>query len=266
MFTMLDRKQVKAQARELTRNAQVSAFAMTAAFLGIALLLRLVDTLVSGNTYESLMSSGMPGIFVNILVTLITLVLQAGFSLYCLAVHRGERAEFLTLFDGFSFVGKVILLFIQEYIFITLWSMLFLIPGIVASYRYRFALYNLCENPALSPAEAIAMSKAQTMGHKMDLFILDLSFFGWMLLSTLPIGIVNGLALNGISLPLPALVVTLLCGLFSGAVDLWRLPYQTLAEIGYYDFCKTSSGVGTLPGNPDAPLPTKEDKDDTNFF
>ena len=51
-----------------------------------------------------------------------SMVLAAGFVLYCMAVRRGERAEYLTLFDGFSFVGKVILLNIVIYLFTFLWS------------------------------------------------------------------------------------------------------------------------------------------------
>ena len=71
-----------------------------------------------------------------------------------------------TLFDGFSIAGKVILLEIVASIFIFLWSLLFIIPGIIAIYRYRFALYNLLENPDLGLLEAINLSKEQTYGYK----------------------------------------------------------------------------------------------------
>lgn len=100
------------------------------------------------------------------------MVLSAGFVLYCMAVRRGQRAEFLTLFDGFSFVGKVIGLNIVIGVFTFLWSLLFVIPGIIASYRYRFALYNLYENPGIGIMEALDMSKQQTVGYKSQLFVL----------------------------------------------------------------------------------------------
>ena len=64
-----------------------------------------------------------------------------------------------TLFDGFSIAGKVILLEIVAGIFIFLWSLLLIIPGIIATYRYRFALYNLLENPDLGILEAITLSR-----------------------------------------------------------------------------------------------------------
>lgn len=260
---MIDRKQIKANARSLTRSAQIPAVAMTAAILGIGLLLSLIDTLVSGDTYETLFAAGLPGLFVSILVMLILFVLQAGYVLYCLAVHRGERSELLTLFDGFSFVGKIILLYLLEYLFVMLWTMLFVIPGFIALYRYRFAIYNLCENPSISPSEAIRMSKVQTQGYKGSLFALDLSFIGWGMLSMLPYGIVNGLVAGGMQLPAPALVVTLVCGVLSGLVDLWRMPYQTLSEVGYFTACKQISGVGFGAG---APLPLDEGDDSFRSF
>ena len=67
-----------------------------------------------------------------------------------------------SLFDAFPFAGKVILLSIVEGIFIFLWSMLFVIPGIIAAYRYSFAMLNLCENPELGVMEALNLSKQQT--------------------------------------------------------------------------------------------------------
>ena len=60
------------------------------------------------------------------------------------------------------------------------------IPGIIAAYRYRFALYNLCENPEISIMEALDMSKRQTLGYKGQLFMLDLSYLGWALLAGVP--------------------------------------------------------------------------------
>ena len=87
-----------------------------------------------------------------------------------------------SLFDGFTFAGKVIALYIVEGFFVALWSMLFVIPGIIAVYRYSFAIWNLCQNPELGVMEALNRSKRQTIGYKGQLFGLHLSFFGWYLL------------------------------------------------------------------------------------
>ena len=137
MAQLLDRKQLKQQMKDLLRSAQVGARGMTLLYLALVCALNLTDSLTG------LVNDGLPAMFVSILTSLLGMVLSAGFVLYCMAVRRGERAEYLTLFDGFSFVGRIILLNIVEYLFIFLWSLLFVIPGIIAASRYRFALYDL---------------------------------------------------------------------------------------------------------------------------
>ena len=116
MAQQIDRKQLKRETKELLRTAQVSPWAMVCLYLGLALLLDLADSFVS------VMDMGLLGTFVSILSGLMSMVLSAGFVMYCMAIRRGERAEYLTLFDGFSFVGKVILLNIVIYLFTLLWS------------------------------------------------------------------------------------------------------------------------------------------------
>ena len=128
MAERVDRKQLKAEARELLAAAQVSPKGMAALFLGLGLLLSFVDQFTNNVT------GGFPnplGLFVTILTSFLGAVLGVGFILYCMAIRRGERAEYLTLFDGFSFVGKIIVLELVMSLFISLWSMLFVIPGIV---------------------------------------------------------------------------------------------------------------------------------------
>lgn len=70
-----------------------------------------------------------------------------------------------------------------------LWSLLFIIPGIVKSYSYAMTNYILLDRPELSATDAIKESEKMMDGHKMDLFILELSFLGWILLSVLTCGV-----------------------------------------------------------------------------
>ena len=70
-----------------------------------------------------------------------------------------------------------------------LWTLLFVIPGIVKFYSYRLTPYILAENPELRASEAIALSMDMTRGHKMDLFVMDLSFIGWRILGAMAFGI-----------------------------------------------------------------------------
>ena len=157
--------------------------------------------------------------FVSILVSLLSVLLNAGYYRYHLAVRRGEEVPYLGLFDGFSFAGKLILLALVQYIFIFLWTLLFIIPGFIAAYRYRFAVYNLCENPDMGVMEAINMSKAQTAGFKWQLFVLDLSFIGWRILS--------GLTLN--------------------ILAIWLNPYVVQTDVGFFQQIKAAKGIGWSP-------------------
>ena len=84
-------------------------------------------------------------------------------------------------------VGTMLL--VQLYTF--LWSLLFVVPGIVKAYSYCQATYIKAENPHIPASRAIELSKIMMEGHKADLFYLHLSFFGWMLLSGLTYNILG---------------------------------------------------------------------------
>ena len=68
-------------------------------------------------------------------------------------------------------------------LYITLWTLLFIIPGIIKGYEYRMIPYILAENPTISTKEAFALSKQMMDGEKLNAWILDLSFIGWNILS-----------------------------------------------------------------------------------
>lgn len=113
MSEIIDRKQRKAEARDCLRSAQVNPKAMVALYMALCLALNLVDVLAGGGA-GGMVSGNLLGTFVTVLTGLLGLVLSAGFTLYCMAIRRGERVEFLALFDGFSFVGKIITLYLVE--------------------------------------------------------------------------------------------------------------------------------------------------------
>lgn len=248
MFEQIDRRKCKWEAAELLREAQVSPKAMTALYMALLLVL---------NLFSALVDTGFFSAFLSILTSLMGTVLMAGFSLYCMAVRRGERAEFLTLFDGFSFVGKLILLSIVMDVFIFLWSLLFLIPGIIAAYRYSFALYNLYENPGIGVMEALEMSKRQTLGYKAQLFTLDLSYLGWNLLATLPtlllilqmnrdltMSVLYGIPTPAAYFGLPIIALNAIFGLWQLLVALFYFPNYICVQLSYFDTAKRTSGVG----------------------
>lgn len=74
-------------------------------------------------------------------------------------------------------------------LFIFLWSLLLVVPGIIKSYQYRMVPYIMAENPQMNYRDALALSSRMTEGHKLELFILELSFVGWIILGSLLCGI-----------------------------------------------------------------------------
>lgn len=100
-------------------------------------------------------------------------------------------------------------------IFITLWSFLFVIPGIIKMFSYSMTPYILEENPELTANEAIDRSRAMMKGHKFDLFWLILSFIGWMIL----------------------------CIFTAGIGYLWLLPYMETSVAGFYEDVKADYAV-----------------------
>lgn len=106
--------------------------------------------------------------------------------------NRKYPAPFTEVFNGFkeNYLNKVGVMFMRN-LFISLWTLLFIVPGVIASYKYWAVKYILNENPNLSWQHALDMSKRMTYGRKMDLFMLNLSFIGWRILGTLLFGIGN---------------------------------------------------------------------------
>ncbi len=105
-------------------------------------------------------------------------------------VNSRYTAELSELGAGFKGDwGNVILVMFLRNLFTVLWSLLFIIPGIVKAYSYRLVPYLLTEHPELKGTDAITMSRKLMNGHKWNAFVLDLSFLGWILLSALTCGI-----------------------------------------------------------------------------
>lgn len=103
---------------------------------------------------------------------------------------REGKAEFVDLAHGFknSYLNIVKTLFLRG-LFTGLWSLLFVIPGIIKSYEYRMIPYILAENPQMSSKDAFAKSKEMMSGNKWKAFVLDWSFIGWHILGILTLGI-----------------------------------------------------------------------------
>lgn len=122
-----------------------------------------------------------------------SLVLTAAFSiglyLIYLDLSYNRETHVSRLFDGFRYWGKALWLMILIGVFTFLWSLLFYIPGIIKAISYSMSYYILAENPEMTAREALNESKTIMHGHKMEYFVLGLSFIPWILLVAITFGI-----------------------------------------------------------------------------
>ncbi|NCC67848.1 MAG: DUF975 family protein [Clostridia bacterium] len=123
---------------------------------------------------------------VTFAISIMNFMLGIGFMIYCFNAVKKANPDFGNLFDGFAMFLKFIWLGILIFIFVFLWSLLLIIPGIIAAYRYRQAFYIMIDHPEMSALECITASKQMMMGHKGELFVMDLSFLGWYILCAVP--------------------------------------------------------------------------------
>ena len=95
----------------------------------------------------------------------------------------GQPANVGTIGEGFNGFGHTFITLLLRDVLLVLWSMLFLIPGIIKAYSYRMVPYIIKDNPELSATEVITRSREMMDGNKGRAFLMDLSFIGWFLLS-----------------------------------------------------------------------------------
>ena len=151
---------------------------------------------------ESLFSDGLVLLFVNVfIIVLILSLLIKLFIAYPLTIGKnnyfmGIREEekpvktLLFVYKSGKLKSSIFTMFMME-LFTYLWSLLFVIPGIVKSYEYRMIPYILSENPTISRKRAFEISKQMMNGNKWETFVLDLSFLGWYLLSICTLGLLS---------------------------------------------------------------------------
>lgn len=135
------------------------------------------------------MVCGVIPVFGWIASVIVTPALSIGLILVYLGVTYGKDVEISNMFNGFQYTGKALWLTILIGVFTFLWALLCYVPGIVKAISYSMSYYVLAENPNMTAREALNVSKRITNGHKMDIFVLGLSFIPWILLVTVTCGI-----------------------------------------------------------------------------
>ena len=120
---------------------------------------------------------------------------QLGYANYLLKQYNKAHFDVKDLFSEFERFGQGFLQNFLRGLYIALWSLLFVIPGIVKQYAYAMTPFIMAENPDMTANEAITASRELMDGHKGELFTLDLTFIGWDLLAALTLNL-GHLALN----------------------------------------------------------------------
>ena len=157
--------------------------------------------------------SGHPFPSIGVVLLLLGMLnLSYGLEVALLRFGQGRENTVSEMFKaGFAEnYGRVLGVTLLTMLFVVLWSLLLLIPGIVKGYSYALTFYIANDHPELSPNECINRSIDMMQGHKVDLFLLHLSFIGWIFLGLLSLGI----------------------GL------LWVAPWMRMAQVGFYQQLK----------------------------
>ena len=228
----LDRTALKSRAREViaTSNPRVISVGLVYLLLGVvlsALSARVMSVNISESEAMNYLNYAMNGNYeyalryaetmtpppaayaIHSLLTYISAIIAAGFTVFLLNTLRNRQPCFANLLDGFAFWWRLLLLDLLQSILIGLWSLLLFVPGVIAHYRYSQALYILIDDPTKSPVQCLRESRAMMNGHKKELFMLDLSFLGWYLLGMIP---------------------------YVGyAVEVWSVPYIGMTKAIFYE-------------------------------
>ena len=152
---------------------------------------------------------------IGLVLFILALPLTWGYQTLFLGAVRGGEATAKDLFEGYNkeLFSRVLTTTLLYYVYVFLWSLLLLIPGCIKAYSYAMTPYILKDNPEMKNNAAIEESMRMMDGHKLELFLLDLSFIGWALLSLL----------------------TCCIGF------LWLVPYMNMARVNFYEDLKKAS-------------------------
>ncbi len=161
---------------------------------------------------------------------------KMGYSVFNLNLVDKKEAKFRDIFSCFNRFGAGFCMNLLMGIFLFLWSLLFVIPGIIKSFSYAMTPYVLAENPQMTAKQAITRSRWLMDGNKWRLFCLNFSFIGWGLLSVAPTficAVVLGLlsASGGSTIAILFMVLVVLISLIP---TLFLQAYQQAAYAAFY--------------------------------
>jgi len=192
--------ELKANAREQLKGRWGSALGILFLYCVMIFAIAIVSILLG--TFIPLIG--------NVITILIGQPLALGVIIFSLKFKRGEEYSVETLFAGFKQFLPAVLLYLWNFLWICLWTLLLIIPGIIKSFSYSMCYYILADNPEVGVRNALTLSKQLMSGYKWKYFVLQLSFIGWSILACLSLGIGY----------------------------LWLAPYMQISMANFYDGVK----------------------------
>ncbi|MCQ4636012.1 DUF975 family protein [Anaerovorax odorimutans] len=186
---------------------------------------------VEGISYGAQKISAMSGVYVFLVTGAFTL----GLTIFFINLFRAKSTDAAQVFSGFEQFFKALGLMFMIGLFTFLWTLLFIVPGIIAMLRYSQAFFILADDPDKGVMECINESKWLMHGNKAKFFCLQLSFIGWILLTSFGIGVVSGFLgvfIGGGSTMM--IVINWILGL----AICWVTAYVTATEAAFYDILR----------------------------
>lgn len=201
---MWNRAELKQRAKEVLKGCYWSSFIIALAYT----LCGGGETrfVINENTTGKYLSAlDMQSLFLVIIVAMIViafaLILGAGFKMFITnPIELSKNRFFIRAVFGevsldniaYGFKNKYLngvrTLFFRD-LYVALWSLLLIVPGIIKGLEYTFVPYLITDNPSMDTKRAFEISKAMTDGQKWEIFVLKLSFIGWYLLGALACGV-----------------------------------------------------------------------------
>ena len=194
---MLTRAELKQNAKDCMREQALNPILVTLVYTLVAVAISLLGGILGAM------------ILIPFILSLASIALQIGYIYYCMKVAKREQGAYVDLaylLQDWRFGLKLVVLSFVINLLVSLWSLLLIVPGVIKAISYSQAMMIMLENPNIDIMTAIKESQKMMNGHKMEYFILDLSFIPWLLL------------------------VTVTCGIAS----LWVNPYMQITMVNYY--------------------------------
>lgn len=193
--------------------------------------------IVEGISYSAQKISTMSGVYIFLVTGAFTL----GLTIFFINLFRAKSLDAAQVFSGFEQFFKALGLLFMMGLFTFLWTLLFIVPGIIAMLRYSQAFFILADDPNKGVMECINESKWLMHGNKAKYFCLQLSFIGWALLTSLAIGIVSGFFSTFLGYSVLMVVIDWILGL----AICWLTAYMTATEAAFYDILRGNLRAST---------------------